>query len=40
MGGGYSNAGVKIKYVCLSCGSEVKGTKCGKCGSNMKKPQF
>ncbi len=40
MGGGYSNAGVKIKYVCLSCGSEVRGTRCGKCGSNMKKPLF
>jgi hypothetical protein len=40
MGGGYSNAGVKIKYVCLSCGSEFKGTQCSKCGSNMKKPQF
>ena len=40
MGGGYSNAGVKIKYICLSCGSEMKGSRCGKCGSNMKKPLF
>ena len=39
-GGGYSNARVKIKYVCLSCGEEVKGSRCGKCGSNMKKPLF
>lgn len=39
-GGGYSGARVKIKYVCLSCGEEVKGTRCGKCGSNMKKPLF
>jgi hypothetical protein len=40
MGGGYTNEGVKIKYVCLSCGAEVKGSRCGKCGSNMKKPIF
>lgn len=30
----------KLKYVCLSCGAEVKGSKCGSCGSNMKKPLF
>jgi hypothetical protein len=30
----------KIKYICLSCGAEVKGAKCGSCGSNMKKPLF
>lgn len=39
-GGGYSNARVKIKYICLACGEEVKGVRCGKCGSNMKKPLF
>jgi hypothetical protein len=37
-GSGYS--GGKLKYVCLSCGAEVKGSKCGSCGSNMKKPLF
>ena len=39
-GGGYSNGRVKLRYVCLSCGEEVKGARCGKCGSNMKKPLF
>jgi hypothetical protein len=39
-GQGYMNAGVKLKYVCLSCGAEVKGSKCDRCGSNMKKPLF
>jgi hypothetical protein len=39
-GGGYSNARVKLKYICLSCGEEVRGARCGKCGSNMKKPLF
>ena len=37
--GGYGG-GTKLKYVCLSCGAEVKGAKCGSCGSNMKKPLF
>ena len=36
--GGYGNT--KLKYVCLACGAEVKGTRCGSCGSNMKKPLF
>ncbi len=36
---GYSSGG-KLKYVCLSCGAEVKGSRCGSCGSNMKKPLF
>ncbi|MGH9992001.1 MAG: hypothetical protein ACREAZ_05060 [Nitrososphaera sp.] len=39
-GAGYAGHGVKIKYVCLACGQEVKGTRCGRCGSNMKKPLF
>ena len=40
-GRGYaSNEGMKLKYVCLSCGAEVKGTKCKSCGSGMKKPLF
>jgi hypothetical protein len=40
IGGGYANSSVKLKYVCLSCGAEVKGSRCDKCGSNMKKPLF
>lgn len=36
--GGYGNT--KLKYICLSCGAEVKGARCGSCGSNMKKPLF
>jgi hypothetical protein len=36
--GGYGST--KLKYVCLSCGAEVKGARCGGCGSNMKKPLF
>jgi hypothetical protein len=39
-GRGYAVDRVKIKYVCLSCGDEVKGTRCGSCGSSMKKPLF
>ncbi len=39
-GRGYAVDRVKLKYVCLSCGQEVKGTRCGSCGSNMKKPLF
>jgi hypothetical protein len=37
-GGGYGST--KLKYICLSCGAEVKGARCGSCGSNMKKPLF
>ncbi len=39
-GPGFMNAGTKLKYICLACGAEVKGSKCDKCGSNMKKPLF
>ena len=39
-GGGHYNSRTKLKYVCLSCGEEVKGARCSKCGSNMKKPLF
>ncbi len=39
-GRGFEQDGVKLKYVCLSCGAEVKGAKCGACGSQMKKPLF
>jgi|SRR6185503_2168405 len=37
-GAGYGTT--RVKYICLSCGAEVKGTSCGSCGSNMKKPLF
>jgi hypothetical protein len=40
IGRGAMNEGLKLKYICISCGFEVKGTRCGKCGSNMKKPLF
>jgi hypothetical protein len=40
IGGGHTNGSVKLKYVCLSCGAEFKGSRCSKCGSNMKKPLF
>lgn len=40
VGGGYAGEGTKLKYVCLSCGAEVKGAKCKSCGSSMKKPLF
>ena len=39
-GRGHSGDSVKLKYVCLSCGAEVKGVKCKSCGSSMKKPLF
>lgn len=39
-GSGYGSAGGRLKYICLSCGAEVKGARCGSCGSNMKKPLF
>jgi hypothetical protein len=38
-GRGYEVQGVKLKYVCLSCGAEVKGDRCS-CGSRMRKPLF
>lgn len=39
VGRGYEVPGVKLKYVCLSCGAEVKGDRCS-CGSRMRKPLF
>jgi hypothetical protein len=39
-GRGYMSSGTRLKYICISCGEEVKGAKCGRCGSNMKKPLF
>jgi hypothetical protein len=38
--GGFGSPGGRLKYICLSCGAEVKGTRCGRCGSKMKKPLF
>lgn len=38
-GRGYEQDAVKLKYVCLSCGAEVKGDRCS-CGSRMRKPLF
>jgi hypothetical protein len=35
-----TESSTKLKYSCLSCGAEVKGSKCKKCGSKMKKPVF
>jgi rRNA maturation endonuclease Nob1 len=40
VGGGYTNSGIKLKYICLSCNAEFNGSKCRKCGSKMKKPIF
>ncbi len=40
IGRGHMNEGTKLKYVCITCGTEVKGARCSKCGSNMKKPLF
>jgi hypothetical protein len=39
-GRGYASDSIKIKYVCIACGAEVKGVKCKSCGSGMKKPLF
>jgi hypothetical protein len=35
-----TESSTKLKYSCLSCGAEVKGSKCKRCGSKMKKPVF
>jgi hypothetical protein len=35
-----TESSTKLKYSCLSCGAEVKGSSCRKCGSKMKKPVF
>ena len=39
-GGGYTNSGTGLKYVCLSCDAKVSGSRCSRCGSKMKKPVF
>ena len=38
--GGFGSPGGRLKYICLSWGAEGKGSRCGRCGSNMKKPLF
>jgi len=42
VGGGFASGGTgaRLKYVCLSCGAEMTGARCARCGSNMKKPIF
>jgi hypothetical protein len=39
-GGLFDNGRQKLKYTCLSCGTEVHSLRCTKCGSKMKKPLF
>jgi ribosomal protein L40E len=41
-GGNYAPAESKIslKYVCMSCGSRVKGARCSTCGSKAKRATF
>jgi hypothetical protein len=36
----YTNQERKLRYGCISCGSEVNGLECSSCGSKMKKPLF
>jgi hypothetical protein len=40
IGGGYTNSGTGLRYICLSCDAEVSGPRCRRCGSKMKKPVF
>lgn len=42
VGGRYSSPEprVSLRYVCLSCGSRVKGSRCTACGSQAKKATF
>jgi hypothetical protein len=37
---GRGKSNIKLKYLCLICGSKVTERTCKKCGSNMKKPMF
>lgn len=34
------NGSLRVNYICLVCGSEVKGVRCNKCGYSMKKATF
>ena len=38
-GHGHERESVRIKYVCMSCGAQVRGSTCA-CGSRMRKPLF
>lgn len=38
--GGHESEKPNLKYVCIACGAQVKGARCGSCGSSMKKPLF
>ncbi len=40
IGRGFFSGRTELKYSCLSCGAEVKGARCKRCGSSMKKPIF
>jgi ribosomal protein L40E len=35
-----SESRISLKYVCMSCGSRVKGAKCATCGSQAKRATF
>jgi hypothetical protein len=40
VGRGFFSGRTQLRYSCLSCGAEVKGIRCKRCGSSMKKPIF
>jgi hypothetical protein len=41
LGSDGSDNSTKMRYICISCGSKMKGIiECNKCGSKMKKPVF
>lgn len=35
-----TESNIPLKYVCMSCGSRVKGAKCATCGSQAKRAIF
>jgi len=35
-----TESNIPLKYVCMSCGSRVKGAKCATCGSQAKRATF
>jgi hypothetical protein len=35
-----TESNISLKYVCMSCGSRVKGAKCATCGSQAKRATF
>ena len=40
IGGGYTNSGTGLRYICLSCDAEVSGPRCRRCGIKDEKPVF